>query len=236
MTHRARPVTTGIRRRRAASPVGGNPNEPFPGSGGGAAGKARPRRRPGVRTGGVQGDYSGAAPASGRKGGSRCEAMICAAARFPLYTGGVILRQFPAAMTTGPFRRTAAAHGRVGEAMHDKRYGKRQVKSVLWLTSWPGTERLPLFRGPYRRREGIRVGGLVPRPVPSGASRKARRCRKRRGAGSEERATVDEECRHRIRAPGGERPKKRRSSRRLPAVSSPCRRRGPRPLPAGPRP
>ncbi|MBB4780124.1 hypothetical protein BJY27_001085 [Streptomyces rapamycinicus] len=38
--------------------------------------------------------------------------MICAAARFPLYTGGVILRQFPAAMTTGPFRRTAAAYGR----------------------------------------------------------------------------------------------------------------------------
>ncbi|MBP2065643.1 hypothetical protein J2Z30_006685 [Streptomyces iranensis] len=236
MTHRARPVTTGIRRRRAASPVGGNPNEPFPGSGGGAAGKARPRRRPGVRTGGVKGDYSGAAPASGRKGGSRCEAMICAAARFPLYTGGVILRQFPGGHDDRAFSENCRCARAVGAAMHDKRYGKRQVKSVLWPTSWPGTERLPLFRGPYRRRERIRVGGLVPRPVPSGASRKARRCRKRRGAGSEERATVDEECRHRIRARGGERPKKRRSSRRLRAVSLPCRRRGPRPLPAGSRP
>lgn len=125
-----------------------------------------------------------------------------------------------------PYSENCRGARAVGEAMPDKRYGKRRVKSVPWPMSWPGAQAASPVPRAIRRRAGIGVGARVPRPVPSGASRRARRCRKRRGAGSEERATVDEECRHRIRAPGGERPKTRRSPSRLPSVSSPCRRSG----------
>ncbi len=125
-----------------------------------------------------------------------------------------------------PYSENCRGARAVGEAMLDKRYGKRRVKSVPWPMSWPGAQAASPVPRAIRGRAGIGVGARVPRPVPSGASRRARRCRKRRGAVSEERATVDEECRHRIRGPGGERPKTRRSPSRLPSVSSPCRRSG----------
>ncbi len=65
----------------------------------------------------------------------------------------------------------------VGEAMPDKRYGKRRVKSVAWPTSWlaPGA------------RWGLGQPLGARRPAPPGASRRARRCRKRRERGTSER-------------------------------------------------
>ncbi|AQW55335.1 hypothetical protein SHXM_08798 [Streptomyces hygroscopicus] len=63
----------------------------------------------------MKGDDFGAAPENGSKGGSRCEAMICAAACFPPYRDRVILRQFPAAMTTGPFSENCRGARAVGE-------------------------------------------------------------------------------------------------------------------------
>jgi hypothetical protein len=140
-----------------------------------------------------------------------------------------------------PFSENCRGARAAGEAMSDKRYGKRRVKSVPGPMSWPGTQAASPVPRAIRRRASIRVGALVPHPVPSGASRRARRCRKRRGAGNGRPST-------RSVGTGSERPEasaprapQERGGRpaisppsplRLPAVSSP----GPLPLPYGPGP
>lgn len=168
MTHRVRPVTTGTWRRRAAPPADRNPNPTVSLERRTRSREKRGlRRRPGARTGGVKGDDFGAAPESGSKGRSRCEAMICAAARFPLYTDRVILRQFPAAMTTGSFRRTAAAHGRSARRCMTRDTVNAKSSPFVRARVAPGAKRLPLFRGPYRMPEKGQAGAGVPRPALS---------------------------------------------------------------------
>lgn len=195
MTHRARLVTTGIWRRRAAPPADRNPKPAVS-----LERRTRSRekhdlrRRPGSRTGGVKGDDFGAAPESGSKGGSRCEAMICAAARFPLYTGRVILRQFPATMTTGPFRRTAAMRGRSAGRCTTRDTVNAESSPFVRRLVGSGTKRRPCSAGhtgcrrrdepgPGFRARHPRSGTISPRvfapaaPLPAGpaAERRGRR-------------------------------------------------------------